>query len=47
MAANALLVEVFQQWDITITERVYKRLESKFAERLEVEKRFQAAEESK
>lgn len=47
VAANAPLTEFFQQWDVGDTERLIQKLEEKFAERLQIEKKFQAAEESK
>ena len=47
VAANAPLTEFFQQWDVEVTESLLKKLEEKFAERLQIEKKFQAAEESK
>lgn len=47
VAANAPLTEFFQQWDIGVTESMLRKLEEKFAERLQIEKKFQAAEESK
>ena len=47
VAANAPLTEFFQQWDVAVTESMLRKLEEKFAERLQIEKKFQAAEESK
>ena len=47
VAANAPLIEFFQQWNVKDTESMLGKLEEKFAERLQIEKKFQAAEESK